>query len=249
MGRFGHFWAGELARYYQVRAYSRTARPELPDGVLRVGEEELLKSEVVILCVSISSMKEVLERISPHLYSGQLVMDTCSVKIFPCRMMQEIIPYRVKIIATHPMFGPDSARNGLKGFPIVFCPLRCTPEDSENWIHGFGSMGLRVLEMTPDEHDREAAYTQGITHFMGRVFSELDLGSSDMATSGYKALLEIMSQTCNDPWTLFTDLQTYNPYTASMRTDLSRVILSMLNRLNRLGIERGIDGGNTPESC
>ena len=39
-------------------------------------------------------------------------------------------------------------------------------------------MGLVIQEMTTHEHDREAAYTQGITHFIGRTLNELNLHPS-----------------------------------------------------------------------
>ncbi len=65
--------------------------------------------------------------------------------------------------------------------------------------------------MTPDEHDREAAFTQGVAHYIGRVLSDLGIQRSPIGTVGYNKLLEIVEQTCNDPWQLFLDLQRYNP--------------------------------------
>jgi hypothetical protein len=41
-----------------------------------------------------------------------------------------------------------------------------------------------------------------------------------MATLGYKKLLEIVEQTCNDPERLFIDLQRHNAYTGAMRREL-----------------------------
>ena len=53
--------------------------------------------------------------------------------------------------------------------------------------------------MTPDEHDREAAFTQGVAHYIGRVLSDLGVRRSPIGTVGYNKLLEIVEQTCNDP--------------------------------------------------
>ena len=39
---------------------------------------------------------------------------------------------------------------------------------------------------------------------------------------GYNKLLEIVEQTCNDPWQLFLDLQRYNPHTREMRARLEK---------------------------
>jgi prephenate dehydrogenase len=92
-------------------------------------------------------------------------------------------------------------------------------------------MGLAVHDLSPEEHDREAAYTQGVTHFMGRVLDDLDLGPSAIGTLGYTKLLEIIEQTCNDPFQLFVDLQRYNPFTGEMREKLSSSLRKMQDQL------------------
>ena len=83
LGRFGSFYASLLSRAAEVKAWSRDPARPAPPGVERVGEEELLGLPVVVLCVSISAMREVLARIGPRLAAGALVMDTCSVKEAP----------------------------------------------------------------------------------------------------------------------------------------------------------------------
>jgi prephenate dehydrogenase len=221
LGRFGSFWAGVLAQEFTVKAYSRDASRPCPPSVERVTEDELLSSsDTLILCVSISAMEEVLSRISGRLRKGTLVMDTCSVKVLPAEQMIRILPAETEVIATHPMFGPDSGKNGVRGLPLVFCPVRASSAASAAWMDRFSSIGLSVMEMSPEEHDREAAYTQGVTHFIGRVLGGLNLKGSPMATLGYKKLLEIVEQTCNDPERLFIDLQRHNAYTGAMRREL-----------------------------
>jgi prephenate dehydrogenase len=137
----------------------------------------------------------------------------------------------VEIIASHPMFGPDSARNGLAGLPMILSPVRAADSKVEWWSRFFGSLGLRVVRMSPEEHDREAAFTQGVTHYVGRVLADLGLARSPIGTVGYNKLLEIIEQTCNDPWQLFLDLQRYNPFTAAMRARLHDSLDRILNTL------------------
>ena len=242
LGRFGNYWAEHLARRFNVAAFSRDpARPH-PPSVRRVDRDELLRCDVLVLCVAISAMEQVLTEIAPLLAPGTLVMDTCSVKVHPARAMLRLLPRHVNILATHPMFGPDSGRDGLSGLPLVFSPLRMDNNLSDCWRREFQAMGLKVVEMTPEEHDREAAYTQGITHFVGRVLGQLNLKPSPVATAGYRDLLDIVSQTCNDPWQLFVDLQRYNPYTVPMRGDLHRTITGMLEKFDSI---EAVNGGNT----
>jgi prephenate dehydrogenase len=153
--------------------------------------------------------------------------------------MEKHFPDNVEIVATHPMFGPDSARNGLAGLPMVICPVRCDEQRLHSWEVFFKGLGLDVKRMSTGEHDREAAYTQGITHFIGRVLADLNLKPSHIATLGYRRLLTIIEQTCNDSWQLFMDLQQYNPYTEEMREQLQRSLDTIMDKINTLDSSEG----------
>ena len=231
LGRFGYFWAEQLAGHASVCAYSRDPARLVPRGVRRVGEDELLSLPVISLCVAISSLEEVLERARLRLSPGALVMDTCSVKSYPVALMQRLLPDSVSVLGTHPMFGPDSARNGMNGLPLILCPARLAISETERWRAFFTSLGLAVSVMSPDEHDREAAFTQGVAHYIGRVLSDFGIRRSSIGTVGFNKLLEIVEQTCNDPWQLFLDLQRYNPYTKEMRSRLSKSLASVMGAI------------------
>jgi prephenate dehydrogenase len=235
LGRFGSFWAEMLARSASVCAYSRSADRATPPGVRRVGEDEVLSQPVVIFCVAISSLEEVLERSRGRLAREVLVMDTCSVKTHPVGLMERILPANASILGTHPMFGPDSARGpdkspfgGVSGLPMILCPVRIASRELERWRAFFASLGLSVSIMSPDEHDREAAFTQGVAHYIGRVLSDLGIRRSPIATVGYTKLLEIVEQTCNDPLQLFLDLQRFNPHTREMRQRLEKSLRAVM---------------------
>jgi len=223
MGRFGSFWASLLAKRFDVAGYSRSGR-DFPENITRITEEQLGDFDAVFLCCAINSVEEVLRRIAPLLKPSAVVLDTCSVKVTPASLMEQLLPPDCGIIATHPMFGPDSGRNGVEGLPIVFCPVRNAEGAFGFWHDVFTEMKLDIHEMTPDEHDSEAAFTQGITHFVGRVLRELELKDSPIATLGYKKLQEIVEQTCNDPLQLFLDLQKFNPHTEEMRVRLKKAL-------------------------
>jgi len=217
-----------------VIAYNRTQRDFDIKGVDLCSFEELCQADVIFLCVAISSVEGVLKKMAPLIKKGTLVMDTCSVKVMPARQMMELLPEDVACIATHPMFGPDSGRNGVRALPLVFSPLRCEKKRADFWLQKFKeSYELDVIEMTPEEHDKEAAFTQGITHFIGRVLGELDLTTSSIGTTGYRSLLEIIEQTCNDPMQLFYDLQRFNPYTHDMHLKLNESLHDVLSKLDQ----------------
>lgn len=205
---------------------------EIPSGIIRATEEEIFECDVIIICVAISSMEHFLERIKDKVKPGTVVMDTCSVKVYPVSLMKDILPDSVELLGTHPMFGPDSGKYGVEGLPIVISEVRNKPETYAFWLKLFNDMKLSVVEMTPEQHDKEAAYTQGITHFTGRTLADMHLKQSLISTSGYRSLLNIIRQTCNDDYQLFLDLQKYNPYTAQMRNDLKKSLNRILKEID-----------------
>ncbi|MBT3275135.1 MAG: prephenate dehydrogenase/arogenate dehydrogenase family protein [Spirochaetales bacterium] len=231
LGRFGSFWSSCLAKKFDVYCYSRNAQRTAGVGAEKADEQTVLNCDVIFLCVAISAMDDVLRRIGPMILEGKTVIDTCSVKVHPIKAMERNLAAGISIIGTHPMFGPDSGKNGIAGLPMVYCPVRAQEEVSAFWRDAFVDMGLKVYDLLPEEHDREAAYTQGVTHFMGRVLDDLKLEPSRIGTLGYSKLLEIIEQTCNDPFQLFVDLQKFNPFTGEMRKKLGSSLQKMQDQL------------------
>jgi prephenate dehydrogenase len=237
-GRFGSFWATQLSRHATVYTYSRNSERPTPAGCTGTTLAQIAACDAVMLCVAIHAVPDALRSLVPHLRPETTLLDTCSVKVFPVREMLAEAPRTTQVIGSHPMFGPDSARRGVEGLPIVLSPGRSDEAALGRWRAFFEEMGLRVLIRTPEEHDREAAMTQGVTHFLGRVLAELDLSPSEMGTVGYQKLLEVVEQTCNDPYQLFLDLQQYNPFTSQMRSRLRNSISEVSSTL-----ERELDSG------
>jgi len=217
LGRFGLFWAEFLSALGPVVGTSRRTISGLPPGVRQVDMEEISNARTVFLCVAISSLESVVPRLAPLLGPGQTVIDTCSVKEYPVAVMEEHLPEEVGISASHPLFGPDSARERSDQLPMIVHHVRGDTGIYAAWNDRFRQLNLDVIEMAPDEHDHEAANTQGIAHYVGRMLSFMDLEPSRIGTLGYERLLQVMGQTCNDPEQLFRDLQRYNAYTYEMR--------------------------------
>ncbi|MGW8192957.1 MAG: prephenate dehydrogenase/arogenate dehydrogenase family protein [Desulforhopalus sp.] len=231
-GRFGRLWADILARDFRVKVFSRRGleQSEVSPGLEIADHREIFACDVLFFCVAISSLKEVLLQSAPWCSSNTLFFDTCSVKVFPAAWMMEYLPEGCEIIASHPMFGPDSYRQADRPLPIVLCNVSAAAQTLARWIDYFTARSMRVELMSAEEHDEMTAYSQGITHYMGRLFAELRLHPTKIDTLGYEKLLEVMGQTCNDSWQLFTDLQNFNPYSKKMRGDLQESI----HRLNSL---------------
>ncbi|MGE0082945.1 MAG: prephenate dehydrogenase/arogenate dehydrogenase family protein [Desulfococcaceae bacterium] len=218
-GRFGKLMAGYLSGDFEVFIYNRSGKDE---EIRKIGAKpavlaEVCSQKVLILSVPISAMQGFLKEISPLLRKDAVVVDVCSVKVWPVQWMQELLPQSVSILATHPMFGPDSAAQSLHDRKIVLCPVRI--EDSrygkvKSWI---SSKGMIVIETTPEEHDRQIAVSLSLTHFIGRSLEEFGAKELIIDTEGYKRLLHILGVVTHDTWQLFMDMNRYNPYAKENR--------------------------------
>lgn len=223
-GRFGKLWADILSKNFLIKVYSRRGinKEEVIPGIEISTEEDIFNCDAMFFCVAISAFEEVLINSKNYFKTNTVYFDTCSVKVYPAQWMEKHIPGGCQIIVTHPMFGPDSYSTSLSKLPMVMCNIT-SQEDTFNWWKDyFSNKKMRVEIMTPEEHDKMVAYSQGITHYIGRVLADLNLQSTNINTLGYGKLLEIIQQTCNDSWQLFLDLQRFNPYTRLMREDLHR---------------------------
>ena len=74
--------------------------------------------------------------------------------------------------------------------------------------------------MLQADHDHLAARRKGVTHFLGRMLKQFGIKKTQIDTQGFKDLLDLVEQTCNDTWDLYTDLQLYNPYTLDIISEL-----------------------------
>ncbi len=215
LGRFGAFWSGVMSHGNTVKGWNRSEQATPPCEIVSL--ERVCALPVIFLCVPMRTMPEMLRRIAPLLQPGTLVVDTCSVKVEPVRWMLELLPETVSIMATHPMFGPESARESLTGLPMMLYPVRMERTLFDEWMHFFASLGIMTVEMSPEEHDRQAAMSQALTHMIGRTLNVMGIEETPIGTLWYRKLLAICRQVAKDSPELFDDMQTLNPYAPRMR--------------------------------
>jgi prephenate dehydrogenase len=142
LGAFGRLAASTLKPHFDILAYDAV---DLSDEAKSLGVHwgslaEAASRQVVIVAVPVRVMRETFEAIAPHVQSGALVVDVGSVKILPAKWMLETLPEHADIVATHPLFGPQSAQLGLAGQRLVICP---SPPWRRRWDWSPTSPALR----------------------------------------------------------------------------------------------------------
>ncbi len=229
-GRFGKLLTEILSPYGDIFLISRRKQTR-KNGIKQVSYVDLREMDWIIPAVPISHLKVILRKINPYLKKGSLVMDVSSVKVQPCDWLKSQIKKEVAILGTHPMFGPDSAKYGLKGLQVIVCPLRITEVKLKKIIQIFQDLELKVIKTTPREHDKQVARSLAMVHFLGRVLGKMKIDQQEISSLGYERLLSVNETVNNDTWQLFWDMQKYNPETKRIRKQLIQEMINLNKKI------------------
>ena len=216
-GRFGAMLHSLLSKGFEVDVFDKNSIDN--SDVNEVSLEDALQNETIFIAVPIRDFENLVKEISKKISSGKTVIDVCSVKVFPKKVMLDNLSNKTDIIATHPLFGPDSLKDS--GSVMTMESVRNTFGRYDFWKNYFESQNISIEEISAEEHDMMAARSQGLTHFVGRVIDDFGTNQTRIDTEGYKALHKLVNQTCNDTWELFEDIQNFNPFTEKMISELN----------------------------
>ncbi|KAK3019495.1 hypothetical protein RJ639_003167 [Escallonia herrerae] len=221
-GPFAQFLAKTMVKQgHSLRATSRSDYSELCVhlGISFFRDMEALlasDNDVVLLCTSILSLSEVVKSIPFRcLKRPTLFADVLSVKQHPREVLLQVLPEDSDVLCTHPMFGPESGRDGWQGLTFMYDRVRIRDE------------GCKMLEMTCEEHDKLAARSQFLTHTIGRILSELEIEPTCIDTLGFKKLVQLLTMdffqkesTMRDSFDLFSGLYIHNRFAKQQETEL-----------------------------
>jgi len=253
-GRFGRVLYRLIKDDFTVTIFNRS-RIDLSDlelnhtTVIAKDLKQVYQNETIFFCVPISSFEGVIKAHRKYFQKHHLLIDVLSVKLHPLNVFSKYLKgSKTQALLTHPMFGPDSSRWSFAGLPIIIDQFRTDEATYNFWKEYFQKKKLTVIEMSAREHDKLAASSQGLTHFIGRLLKAVDFHATTIDSLGTKKLLEVKEQTCNDTWELFNDLQHYNPYTRKMRITLGKKFDRLYNKLlpkqrEKVIVTYGIQGG------
>ncbi len=242
-GAFGRLAASHLAPLFPVFAYdpacaadrsAESARRTAVRGVSLSDAATAGACDLVILAMPVPQLSAAIAAIRPHLRPGATVLDVCSVKTLPARIMLAELPDHVDIIGTHPMFGPQSARGGIKGLKIAICPIR-GPGARPLAAFLRKTFGLNAILATPEEHDREAAMVQGLTHLIAKVLVEMEPLPRNMTTASFDLLLRAVDMVRHDAPEVFYAIERMNPFAPDVRRRFFALAAELAEELERNG--------------
>jgi prephenate dehydrogenase len=173
--------------------------------------EAVQNADRVLICVSIGAFEEVVKKISSSIREGQVVMDICSIKDFPVKVMHKHIKTGL-VLGTHPVFGPRS--KGVKHKAFILTPTNAEEREfAESFKKWLETKKAHVFMMPPRRHDELMSVVLGFPHFLGLVACETLLEQADypetknVAGTTYRLLLTLAEVTALENPELFASLQ------------------------------------------
>jgi len=225
-GRFGFFWGNHLAAHHPVSFYDnnpRVSQKSKPRGCWQ-SLKQCLRKDYIFLAIPIGQIPEFLKNHAGQIKKGSVLIDCASVKLPVLTCFEKYTPPDVYYVASHPLFGPDSARSGLQDHLLALMPGHVPLEHYNFLVQLFTHrLHLNVLSMSADEHDRLMAYNLSLVHHLGRTLHELGVAKLPLRMAGMKKLSEISQIVMNDSEELFRDFYRFNPYSAKLRDDFLAV--------------------------
>ena len=215
-----------FAKFFQTKGYDVRVADRKKEKIANLEKDLSIKAttdfkeavtdaDQVLICVSINAMEEVVKTLAPALHKGQVVMDICSIKETPVKLMHENIKGAL-VLGTHPVFGPGS--NGVKHKAYILTPTNPEEEkfaqDFKKWLQ---KEEAHVFLMSPKKHDELMSVVLGLPHFLGLIACETLLEQKDfsktkkVAGTTYRMLFTLAEATALETPDLYASLQTNLP--------------------------------------
>ena len=207
----------DLEPFIYSRSIDLNSKSEIINSKRFVSLKEICSYDIIIPTVPISVFEKQILEIKDLIPETSLVVDVCSVSIHPAKVIQDNIS--CDLLSTHPMFGPDSTKDAtfFDGLKFIHHSLRIKNEQRVKDFLGFWKdLGCELIELTPEEHDKQAAYTHAYAFLIGKIGIMLEVRRNDISTKGFEGVLYNQEAVENDTGQLFNDMLTYNPFAKEM---------------------------------
>lgn len=212
-GAFGAFLEEVINRFSPQVKIKIHSSHVAEDNTRFFEEADVCKCDVLVICCAIRDFEATLRRLLPFIPTTTIIMDVATVKSHTTKLLKELAGDRPHI-SSHPMFGPEGYKktNGdMTGYRLVITDSTIPVPDLDRLKVFLNSLGLIILEMTADEHDRYLAESLFLTHYIGQTIKHAGFKRTPIDSVSFGYLMDAVESVQNDE-RLFHDVYRFNPY-------------------------------------
>lgn len=175
-------------------------------GCLDVASTELgmatRDSQLVVVATPLSSFPTILKELARNIHKAAVVTDVGSTKQEVCATARRLLPVPSRFIGSHPMagseqHGPDAADADLfKNKPCIITPEPDADPAALRLVEGlWTALEMRLIRMSPAQHDRRVAGISHLPHAISVLLVELAVstGGLDLASTGFRDTTRLAS--------------------------------------------------------
>ncbi len=175
------------------------------------GESDLAKAaagcDLIVVCTPVNRIVDDVRSVAGGARRGGLITDAGSVKETICQSLVDL-PAGVTFIGSHPIAGSEKQgcahadADLFEGHACVLTPDEKTPHEKVASVMAFWqALGMSVVEMSPEAHDRALAQTSHVPHAVAAALAaSLDVENRGLTAGGFQDTTRIAA---GDPelWT------------------------------------------------
>jgi prephenate dehydrogenase len=197
--------------------------------------EVVRDADLVVLAVPIGAMAALARQIAPVVPQGAIITDVGSVKGPVVDELAPIFAQRARFVGSHPMAGSeqaglDAAREGLfDGSACLITPdHRSDPAAVESVAQFWRTLGGRVLELSPSDHDEIVALVSHFPHLLAATLIQLvaqqNVAAFDFSGPGFRDTTRV----AGGPPEMWAEILHTN------RTAVRRAVEAMIEKLREI---------------
>lgn len=191
----------------------------------------LREADVVVVALPERTAVAAIRTCAEALRPGTLVVDTLSVKRSVAACLAEVAATRdVEACGVNPMFAPAL---GFAGRAVAVVRIAAGPRTA-TLLSRIAGAGARVVEVSPDAHDRATAVLQAATHAAVLAFGQVVAAHSgdvgvlvDLAPPPHLTMLALLARITGGNPEVYWDIQCGNPYAESARRALAIAVADL----------------------
>ena len=229
-GKMGRWFA----RFFKARGYrvviggrspqkNRVVAKELGVESAESNTDAVQGASIVVVSTSLETVPETIVRIQDSVNSDSIVFDIASVKTGIPEALAALHAKGVRVTSIHPMFGPGA--DSIKGKKVIVIPM-ANDNTATTWaVDFFQKEGAEVhIVKNAEEHDRIAAMTLSLTHFLnivfGRVLAKQDIQKmKELAGTTFSLQLTLAEAVLSEDPELYYGIEVLNPYFKELAAD------------------------------
>ncbi|MDA3882107.1 MAG: prephenate dehydrogenase [Bacteroidales bacterium] len=176
-------------------------------------DDAITRCDLCVLAIPVDGARQIITHVLDGIPEQSVVIDVGSTKAGICKVVENH-PKRGNFVASHPMAGtensgPEAAFADLfKRKKTIICEAELSSDFALKQAQTLYSiLGMNILYMSPEEHDKHIAYVSHLTHVIAYALSltvqEIEKDEKaifEMAGSGFDSTVRI-AKSSTDMWT------------------------------------------------